>query len=140
LYNCTRCGFVNKEKEFIMTKDDLRALSGAETEIMVLLWELGRASVQDVCGRLPEGRSIAYATVQTLLRRLEKKGYIGHDVKGKAHVFYPVTERDEVVGSALGVFVDKLFDGSCAGLAQYLAEHGKIDAADIDKLRDITGK
>ena len=56
-----------------MTKDDLRALSGAETEIMVLLWEHGRASVQDVCGWLPEGRSIAYATVQTLLRRLEKK-------------------------------------------------------------------
>ncbi|MBW8017031.1 MAG: BlaI/MecI/CopY family transcriptional regulator [Planctomycetes bacterium] len=123
-----------------MNKCDLRALSGAETEIMVILWELERGSVQDVCGRLPEGRSIAYATVQTLLRRLEKKGYIGHDVVGKAHVFYPVAERDEVVGSALGVFVDKLFDGSCAGLAQYLAEHGKIDADDIDKLRDITGK
>jgi BlaI family penicillinase repressor len=123
-----------------MTECDLQALSGAETEIMVLLWELGRASVQDVCGRLPEGRSIAYATVQTLLRRLEKKGYIAHDVEGKAHIFYPVAVRDDVVGSAVGVFVDKLFAGSCAGLAQYLAEHGKIDAADIERLRDITGK
>lgn len=123
-----------------MTKRDLQALSGAETEIMVILWELDRGSVQDVCGKLPEGRSIAYATVQTLLRRLEKKGYIAHDVDGKAHVFYPVAQRDEVVGSAVGVFVDKLFGGSCAGLAQYLAEHGKIDAADIERLRDITGK
>jgi BlaI family penicillinase repressor len=123
-----------------MTERDLQALSGAETEIMVLLWELGRASVQDVCGCLPEGRSIAYATVQTLLRRLEKKGYIAHDVEGKAHIFYPVAVRDDVVGSAVGVFVDKLFAGSCAGLAQYLAEHGKIDAADIERLRDITGK
>ena len=123
-----------------MTKDDLRALSGAETEIMVILWEVGRASVQDVCGSLPEGRQIAYATVQTLLRRLEQKGYIAHDVAGKAHVFYPVVGRDEVVGSAVGVFVDKLFGGSCAGLAQYLAEHGKIDADDIERLRNITDK
>ncbi len=123
-----------------MNKRDLRALSGAETEIMVILWELDRGSVQDVCSRLPESRSIAYATVQTLLRRLEKKGYIAHDVAGKAHVFYPVAGRDEVVGSAVGDFVDKLFGGSCVGLAQYLAEHGKIDSADIDKLRDITGK
>lgn len=121
-----------------MTKDDLRALSGAETEIMVILWELERGTVQDVSGRLPEGRSIAYATVQTLLRRLEKKEYVEHDLVGKAHVFYPVAGRDEVVGSAVGAFVDKLFGGSCVGLVQYLAEHGKIDSADIDKLRDIT--
>ena len=99
-----------------MTKHDLRALSGAETEIMVILWGLERATVQDVCDSLPEDRGIAYATVQTLLRRLEKKEYIFHDVKGKAHVFFPVAKRDEVVGSAVGVFVDKLFGGSCAGL------------------------
>lgn len=123
-----------------MNKRTLRALSGAETEVMVILWELDRGSVQDVCDKLPAERSIAYATVQTLLRRLEKKGYVAHDVEGKAHIFYPVAERDEVVGSALGVFVDKLFGGSCSGLVQYLAEHGKIDAEDIDRLRDITGK
>ena len=123
-----------------MDKPNLRALSGAETEIMVILWDLDRGSVQGVCDKLPEDRSITYATVPTLLRRLEKKCYVAHDVEGKAHVFYPVTQRDEVVGSAVGAFVDKLFGGSCAGLAQYLAEHGKIDAEDIEKLRDITGK
>jgi len=123
-----------------VSKRNLQALSGAETEIMVILWELERGSVQDVCDSLPKGRAIAYATVQTLLRRLEKKGYIAHDVAGKAYVFFPVAKRDEVIGSAVGVFVDKLFGGSCAGLAQYLAEHGKIDAGDIERLRNITGK
>ena len=123
-----------------MNKSNLKALSGAETEVMVILWELKRGSVQDVCDKLPAERSIAYATVQTLLRRLEKKRYAAHDVEGKAHIFYPVARRDEVVDSAIGAFVGKLFGGSCSGLVQYLAEHGKIDSEDIKRLRDITGK
>ena len=59
-------------------------LSPAETEILRLVWELGAGTVQQVCEKLPPDREIAYATVQTLLRRLEKKGYVSHTVQGKA--------------------------------------------------------
>jgi BlaI family penicillinase repressor len=121
-----------------MNKKNLKAISAAETEIMLLLWELGQATVQDVFGKLPDGRDIACATVQTMLRRLEKKGYVAHETQGKAHVFYPVAKRDEVVGSAVGAFVDKLFGGDSLGLVQYLAQHGKIGSEDIERLRDIT--
>ena len=57
-----------------MYKKPLPALSPAETEILRLVWQLEAARVQQMCDALPADR--AYATVQTLLRRLEQKGYV----------------------------------------------------------------
>ena len=143
LYKCTICDCTNVqgrywlyEKEYIM-KNELTALSGAEGEVLRILWDLGRGTVQSVLDKMPAGRDVAYATVQTLLRRLEKKGYVGHERKGKAHVFYPAVERADVLDSAVGTFVERLFGGNSAGLVHFLAEHGKIGADDIEKLKDI---
>ena len=120
-----------------MTRKNLIPLSPSETEILRLVWEKGRATVQDVCNRLPRGRKITYATVQTLLRRLEKKGYVKHENLGKAHVFFEAVRPDDVIGSAVGSFLDKLFAGDAVGLMHYLARHGKIDADDIARLKKL---
>jgi len=66
-----------------MTKKELSPLSPAETEIMRLVWQLSGPTVQQVCEALPQKRTITYATVQTMLRRLEKKGYLKHESRGK---------------------------------------------------------
>jgi len=69
-------------------------LSVAETEVLRLLWQLGTGTVQDICDALPPERDVAYATVQTLLRRLESKGYVTHETRGRAHVFGPAIDRE----------------------------------------------
>lgn len=118
-----------------MAKQKLPALSPAETEILRLIWQLKKATVQQVCGKLPANRKITYATVQTLLRRLEKKGYIKHDSHGKAHVFFPAVKSEAVIKRSVGDFLDRLFGGDPVPLMQYLAEHGKIDNDDIKRLK-----
>ncbi len=123
-----------------MTIDSLRPLSPSETEVLRLLWELGHATVQDISDKLPADRQIAYATVQTLLRRLEKKGYIHHATKGKAHVFSPTAKQDDVISSAVTSFLDKLFGGDPVPLMQYLAKHDNITAVDIERLKALTEK
>ena len=115
-------------------------LSPSETEVLRIVWELENATVQDVCVGLPKSRDIAYATVQTLLRRLEKKGYVKHRTQGKAHVFYPVARQEDVIGTAVGSFVDKLFGGDAVPLVQYLARHGKLTSDDISKLKKMVNK
>ena len=120
-----------------MTDKTLAPLSPAETEILRLVWQSENATVQKVCDSLPPARNITYATVQTLLRRLEKKGYLKHKTIGKAHVFSAAAERDDVIGSAVGSFLDRLFGGDPAGLMHHLARHGKISEADIEKLKNI---
>jgi predicted transcriptional regulator len=123
-----------------MTQKKLPALSPSETEILRLVWQLDKATVQDVCNKLPAKRKIAYATVQTLLRRLEKKGYVKHRIRGKAHVFFAAVKSEKVIKRSVNDFLDKLFGGDPIPLMQYLAEHGKIDAGDIEKLKRLAGK
>jgi BlaI family penicillinase repressor len=121
----------------LMTKRQLPSLSASETEILRLLWDLKEATVQQVCDRLPSHRKIMYATVQTLLRRLEHKGYIGHRIEGKAHVFCPAVERDHVVKRSVNDFLERLFGGDPIPLVQHLARHGKLDAKDLERLKKL---
>lgn len=123
-----------------MAAKKLPSMSPSETEILRIVWKLGRATVQQVCEKLPARRSIAYATVQTLLRRLEKKGYLKHDTQGKAHVFFPAVRREAVIKKSVSDFLDRLFGGDPVPLMQYLAEHGKIDAGDVKRLKKTIGR
>jgi BlaI family penicillinase repressor len=120
-----------------MRNRNLPALSRAETEILRLVWQLGKATVQQVCDKLPAKRKITYATVQTLLRRLEKKGYIRHSIQGRAHVFFAAVRSEEVIKRSVGDFIDRLFGGDPIPLMQHLAEHGKIDAEDIESVKRL---
>ena len=121
-----------------MAKKSMIPISPAETEILRLVWENGPATVQNVCDKLPASRKIAYATVQTLLRRLEKKGYVQHETVGKAHVFSPAVKPGDVINSAVSSFLDKLFGGDPVPLMQYLAKHDKISAEDIERLQKLS--
>ena len=123
-----------------MTRRQLRAMSPAETEILRLTWQLEHATVQQICGLLPPKRNIGYKTVQTLLRRLENKGYLKHKTKGKAFVFFPAVRREDVVKRSVGDFIDRLFGGDPIPLMMHLARHGKIDIKDINRLKKIIGK
>lgn len=120
-----------------MTKKQMRAMSPAETEILRLVWKLEQATVQQVCDSLPKRRNIRYATVQTLLRRLEEKGYLRHKVRGKAHVFYPAVDKKRVIKRSVKDFLDRLFGGDPIPLIQYLAEHGQIHKDEIDHLKKL---
>jgi BlaI family penicillinase repressor len=120
-----------------MGKGKLRAMSPAETEILRLVWQLGTATVQQIQAALPARRRVTYKTVQTLLRRLEDKGYLTHKVEGKAHVFCPAVKREVVVKRTVLDFLDRLFGGDPRPLMQFLAEDGRIDAEDIEELRKL---
>ena len=91
-----------------MAKRKLPALSPAETEILRIVWDLARATVQQVVDNLPADRKITYATVQTVLRRLEAKGYIKHNNDGKAHVFLPAVKKEAVIKRTVTDFLDRL--------------------------------
>ena len=120
-----------------MGKRKMRAMSPAETEVLRLVWQLGAATVQQVHDTLPEGRKIAYKTVQTLLRRLEEKGYLTHRTEGRAYVFCPAVQREAVVKRTVLDFLDRLFGGDPRPLMHFLAREGRIDAQDVEELKKL---
>lgn len=123
-----------------MGKKKLRAMSPTETEILRLVWELNQATVQQIRDQLPSDRSLAYNTVQTLLCRLEQKGYLKHHLKGRAHVFSALVKPREVIKTTVRDFLGRLFGGDPKPLVQFLAEDGKLDEEDIKRLRELIKK
>lgn len=123
-----------------MSKKKLRSMSPAETQILRLVWELNEATVQQIRDLLPSDRKLAYNTVQTLLSRLEQKGYLKHRIEGKAHVYLPAVKQKEVIKTTVGDFLGRLFGGDPKPLVQFLAEDGKIDEEDMNRLRELISK
>ncbi len=123
-----------------MARRKLKAMSPTETEILRLVWQLKEATVQEIRDQLPADRTLAYNTVQTLLGRLEQKGYLKHRDKGRAHVFSPLVEPQEVIKTTVRDFLGRLFGGDPKPLVQFLAEDGKIDEEDIKRLRQLIDK
>lgn len=123
-----------------MAKKPTAAVSPAETEILRLVWKLEPATVQDICDALSEDRDVNYATIQTLLRRLEKKGYVRHKVKGKAHLFIAAVKPQDVIKRTVGDFVDRLFGGDPLPLMMHLADHSDLKDEDIKRLKKLIEK
>jgi len=123
-----------------MPRKSLPALSPTETVVLRVLWSLGSGTVQEVLDALPPTRRIAYATVQTLLRRLEAKGYITHETEGRAHLFRPAAEREDVIKRTVGDFVQRLFGGDPVPLMLHLAEGSGLSEEEVRRLKKLIDK
>jgi predicted transcriptional regulator len=102
---------------------------------MRVLWERGEASVGDVVQALKERPKPAYNTVLTLLRILERKGYVTHRKDGRAFVFVPIVDRVNATRSALKTLVNRFFDGSPKLLMLNLLEDQDLSSEALLQLK-----
>jgi predicted transcriptional regulator len=109
------------------------ALTEREAQIMGVLWELGRATAEQVRAALPG--SPHDSTVRTLLRVLESKGYATHAIEGKAYVYRPLVDRDKAQQTAVRSLLTRLFGGSAEALVLRLIEDERITAAQLEQIR-----
>jgi predicted transcriptional regulator len=116
---------------------ELPKLSPTETEILQRVCQLEKASVTEVYESFSAKRKISYTTVQTLLRRLEKKGYLKHDIRGNAHIYSSTVKQDTLINRSITEFLERLFSGDPMLLMQHLARQRKLRAKDIDRLKKL---
>jgi BlaI family transcriptional regulator, penicillinase repressor len=112
-------------------------LSNAETEIARTLWNLGQGTVRQVADALPKDRGIDFATVQTYLRRLEKKGYVRSDLAGRTRIYQPLIKPKTVIREALNGLLDRLFGGEAFPLVRHLVEDKRINPEEVKELRKL---
>ena len=117
---------------------DAVTLTRRELDIMSVLWRRGRATVAEVRDDLAD--DLAYPTVQTMLRVLEGKGYVGHTVDGRAFRFHALIEQDEAADSALGRLVAKVYHGSRELLVSRLLADEDISADELRRIKKLLQK
>jgi BlaI family transcriptional regulator, penicillinase repressor len=112
-------------------------LTEAEFRLMDVLWQKGPASVQQVLDALPEKEPLAYNSVLTTIRILEKKGYVKHEKDGRAHIYSPLVERREVTRSEISRLANRFFGNSQDLLVLNILEDRGMDAAELSRLRKM---
>ena len=103
---------------------------------MLVLWDKGRATVGEVVDSLKGPRKPAYNTVLTLLRILERKGYVTHEKTGRAFIFLPLVDRSQARRSAFRQLLARFFDDSPWLLLLNLIQQGEVDAEELNRVRD----
>jgi BlaI family transcriptional regulator, penicillinase repressor len=112
--------------------------TGRELDILKVLWEQGPCTVRAVYKVLWEqarrlDEDLAYNTVQTLLRLMEDKGLVSHEVQGRAFVYTALYSRDDTTAR----FLDRVFDGAAGDLVQSLLRSEKIAPEELERMQAL---
>ena len=106
-----------------------------ELEVMKVVWKLTRTTVNDVLDNID--RKLAYTTVATTMKSLEKKGYLSHQVDGRTFVYQPLVKETEITHSMLTDILERLFDNSAEKLVNTLLEVRQTNSGELDRLEKL---
>lgn len=119
---------------------DMKELTKAELELMRILWNKQQAFLGDIVDAYPLENRPAYPTISTVVRILEKKGFVGHESFSKVNRYYPLVTKEEyrrmIMRNTLNIF----FDNSPRALFSYFAEEGSLSAGQYEELKELARK
>ena len=118
-----------------MARSKSTTLTEAELRIMNVLWERRSATVHEVLEALPAKPALAYNSVLTVIRILEKKGYLKHVKDKRAHVYTPQVDRKDATRFEVRHLVSRFFGNSHEQLLLNVLEETSIDAEELERLR-----
>lgn len=113
------------------------ALTEVEQRLMEIVWAAGPVTVGQVVEAIPERERPAYNTVQTMMKILERKGYVKHRAEGRAFVYEAIVDRDAAARTALSHVVQRFFGGSPRALALNLIQGDHLTEDELDELEAI---
>ena len=116
---------------------ELPALSESQWEIMNLIWDRSACSVAEVWKVLNQRRGISRNTVQTLIVRLEEKGWLTRREEDGGYLYFPTVSREESQKSSVQRFINTVFDGSSEGLVLTLLNGGAVSKAEAERIRNL---
>lgn len=107
---------------------------------MKIVWSLESATVRQVYETLLKARPVAYTTVLTMMKILEKKKYLKRAMLDRAFVYRPVQPKGKVIGGMVREFVNRVFDGSASPLLVHLVEEHALSKKDLDDIAELRKK
>lgn len=120
-----------------MPRKESTTLTEAELRIMNALWQQGPGTVQQVLDWLPEKPLLAYNSILTTIRVLERKGYLGHLKDGRAHVYQPLVGQQEASRSEIRHLVNRFFRNSHEALLLNILRDDEISDKELKRLREM---
>ncbi len=120
-----------------MARPKSPTLTEAELRLMDVLWKKETATVSDVVAALPGNEPLAYSTVLTTLRILERKGYVSHEKEGRAYVYQPIVGREDARRSVVRYMMSRFFNNSPEALVLNILENEPVDGDVLRRLKQM---
>lgn len=111
-------------------------LTEAELRLMKILWQRGDSAVTDLVSAMPEGEALAYNSVLTTIRILERKGYVEHRQEGRAFIYRPLIAENEASRSEVRHVLSRFFGNSRERLLLSLLRDEEISPEELERLRE----
>jgi len=114
-------------------------LTKAEEQVMQILWDKEKGLVKDIRDSFSDPKP-ARNTVSTVLRVLEKKGYVGHKANGNVHLYFPLVSKSNYSKSQLFGLLENYFNNSFPAMASFFAREKDLTVKELDELLDAAKK
>lgn len=111
-------------------------LTEAELRLMKILWSRGESAVTDLVAAMPESEALAYNSVLTTIRILERKGYVEHRQEGRAFIYRPVIAEHEAGRSEVRHVLNRFFGNSREQLLLSLLHDQEISPLELERLKE----
>jgi predicted transcriptional regulator len=112
-------------------------LTDGELRLMRVLWQQGPSTVGAIVDAVAGANPPAYNTVQTMMRILERKGFVSHRKEGRAFVFNALVDQTHAQRNVIRHVLDRFFDNSPGTLMLSLLEHEDVPTAEMRRLREL---
>ena len=117
----------------------LQTLTKAEEEVMQIIWQLERCLVRDIIDQLGDP-DMPHSTISSVVRILEKKGFVTHKAYGKTHEYYPIISKDEYAQQGVKSLLEKYFGGSPNKLVSFLVKSEDLNLKELNDLLKTADK
>ena len=114
----------------------MKELTKAEEQVMQVLWSIGQGFANEIMAAFPEPKP-ANNTVLTIIKILEKKGFVKHEVFCRAHRYSPTVTKEEYSHKYLGSVVERYFNNSYLDLVSAFAKKENFSLEELEELKKI---
>lgn len=115
----------------------MEELTKAEERIMQVLWKLKNAFVKDIIGELDDEPKPPYNTISSIVRLLEKKGYVNYRAYGKTYEYFPAITKEDYTKTTFSKLFSGYFDSSPANLLSFMVREEKLSEKDIEEIKKL---
>lgn len=114
----------------------MKELTKAEEQVMQVMWQIEKGFVNDVLDRFQDPKP-AYNTVSTIIRILERKGFIGHKAFGKTHEYFPLITKKEYTKGFFSGMMKNYFSNSYQSLVSFIARDKNLSIQDMEDIKKL---
>lgn len=114
----------------------MEKLAIKEEEVMQILWEIEKGLVSDIITRLPDPKP-PHSTISSVVRRLERKGFVGHKAYGKTFEYFPLVSKGDYKNRTFREMLNNYFDNSLGKVVSFIAKEEKLTQEDIKELEKL---